>query len=61
MQDRCSLEGDLTPTNDKINQIRRLREHLRRLAEEHNIVPMVIEKGNNQAINQWQLVKKDSW
>ena len=36
------------PTNDNINQIRRLREHLRRLFEEHNLIPMETEEGTNQ-------------
>ena len=49
MQDRHSLGGGFMPGNNNINQIRRLREHLKRLAEEHNIVPTVIEEGNNQA------------
>ena len=48
MQGRRSLGGDLTPTNDNINQIRRLREHLGRLAKEQNIVPTVFEEDNNQ-------------
>ena len=49
MQGRHSLRKDLTPVNDNIYQTKRLREHLRRLAEKHNIVPMVIEGDNNQA------------
>ena len=49
MQSRRSLGGDLTSANDNINQIRRLREHLRRLAEEHNTIPTVIEEDNNRA------------
>ena len=48
MQGRHSLGGDLTLANDNINQIRRLREHLRRLAEDHNLVPTEIEDGTDQ-------------
>ena len=40
-----SLRDDLTPANNNINQIKMLREHLRRLAEDHNLVPMEIEEG----------------
>ena len=49
MQDRHFLGGDLTPVNDNINQIRRPREHLRRLAEDHNLVPTKVKEGTNQA------------
>ena len=65
MQGRHSLGVDLTFANDNINQIRRLREHLRRLAEEHSIIPTVIQEGNNQANQpmatggEKQLVMKD--
>ena len=48
MQGRCSLGGDLTHGNDNINQIRRLREHLRWLAEDHILVPIEIKKETNQ-------------
>ena len=48
MQGRRSLGGDFTPVNDNINQITRLREHLRRLAEDHNLVPTEIEEETNQ-------------
>ena len=48
MQGRRSLRGDLAPTNDNINQIRRLRKHLRRLAEDNNLVPMEVEEETNQ-------------
>ena len=44
MQGTRSLGGDLTPVNDNINHIRRLRKHLRRLVEEHNIVPIEVEE-----------------
>ena len=48
MQGRHSLRGDLTPANDNINQIMRLREHLKRLEEDHNLVPTKIEDETNQ-------------
>ena len=37
------------PTNDNINKIRRLREYLRRLVKDHNLVPIEVEEGTNQA------------
>ena len=49
MQGTCSLGGDLTPVNDNIHQIKRLRERLRRLAKDHNLIPTKVEKGTNQA------------
>ena len=36
------------PENDNINHIRRLGERLRMLAEDHNLVPTVIEEEINQ-------------
>ena len=36
------------PANDNINQIKRLIEHLRRLAEDPNLVPTEIEEETNQ-------------
>ena len=51
MQGRRSLGGDLTLANENINQIRRITERLRRLAEENNLVPMETEEGTDQ-INQ---------
>ena len=51
MQARCSLGGDLAHANDNINQIKRLREHLRRLVENNNIVPTEVWEETNQ-INQ---------
>ena len=47
MQGRHSLGGDLVPANDNINQIRRLREHLRRLAEVSKLIPIEIEEETN--------------
>ena len=44
MQGRRSLGGDLAHANNNINQIKKLREHLRRLAEDNNIVPTEIER-----------------
>ena len=46
-----SLGEDLAPANDNINLIRRLREYLKRLAEENNFVPTETEEGTDQ-INQ---------
>ena len=51
MQGRRSLGRDLTLANENINQIRRITERLRRLAEENNLVPMETEEGTDQ-INQ---------
>ena len=55
MQGRRSLGGDLKPVNNNINQIRRLREQLRKLAKDHNLVPMEVEEETNQ-INQAMVV-----
>ena len=60
MQGRRSLGGDLTPADDNINQIRRLRKHLRRVAEENNLVPIEIEEGQTKQTKKWQLVKRDN-
>ena len=51
MQGRRSLGRDLTLANENINQIKRITERLRRLAEENNLVPMETEEGTDQ-INQ---------
>ena len=51
MQGRRSLGGDLKLVNDNINQIRRLREHLRKVVEENNLVPVEVEEETN-LINQ---------
>ena len=51
MQGMHSLRGDLTPTNNNISHIRRLRKHLKRLAAENDLVPIEIEEGTDQ-INQ---------
>ena len=62
MQGRRSLRRDLTPKNDNINQIRRIRERLRRLAEDHNLVPMEIKEEINQTMavgGEGQLVMKE--
>ena len=65
MQGRHSLRGDLTPTNKNIHQIRRLKETMRRLAEENNLVPMEVEEETNQtsqamaADGERQLVTKE--
>ena len=48
MQGRRSLGRILTPADNNINQIRRLREHLRKVAEENNLVPIEIEEGTEQ-------------
>ena len=48
------------PANDNINQIKRLREYLRRLAEDHNLVPIVIEEGTTKQIRQWRPMEEDS-
>ena len=48
MQGWRSLGGDLAHANDNINQIKRLREHLRRLDEENNLVPIEIKEGTDQ-------------
>ena len=50
MQGRRSLGGDLTPANNNINQIRRLRERVRRLAEANNLIPIEIEEEMNQTM-----------
>ena len=57
MQGRRSLVRDLTLANDNINQIRRLREHLRRVAEENNLNPTEIEEQTDQ-INQVMAVAR---
>ena len=49
MQGRRSLGRDLMPANENIHQIRRLRERLRRLSKNHNLVPTEVEEGTNQA------------
>ena len=68
MQGRHSLGGDLAPANDNINQIIRLGKRVRRLVENHNLVPMIIEEETNQdnqimaADGERQLVmKKYAW
>ena len=48
MQCRHSLGGDLMLAIENINQIRRIRENLRRLAEDNNLVPTEIEEGTDQ-------------
>ena len=48
MQGRRSLGGDLAPAKDNINKISRLSEHLRRLAEENNLVPIEIKEETSQ-------------
>ena len=49
MQGRHSLGGDLKLAAIKIiNQIRRIRENLRRLPEDNNLVPMEIEDVTDQ-------------
>ena len=48
MQGRRSLGRILTLADNNINQIRRLREHLRKVAEENNLVPIEIEEGTEQ-------------
>ena len=61
MQCRCSLRGDFTPVNNNITHIRRLREHLRRPTEDHNLVPMVIEEGTDKSNNgsRWRKIVGD--
>ena len=49
MQGMRSLGGDLTPADDNINQIRRLKEHLRRVAKEGNLIPIETKEGTHQA------------
>ena len=51
MYARRSLGGDLTSTNKNINQIRRIRERLKWLVEENNLVPTETEEAADQ-INQ---------
>ena len=48
MQGRHFLGGDLTPAIENINQIKRIRENLRRLVEDNNCVPTKIEKVTDQ-------------
>ena len=49
MQARKAFFGRvLIPINDNINQFRRLREHLRRVAEENNLVTIEVEEGTIQ-------------
>ena len=48
MQGSRSLRGDLMLANDNINQIRRLKGHFKRLAEDHNLVPTKIEEKTDQ-------------
>ena len=48
MQGRHSLRGHLEPTNDNINQIKRLRKRLRIVAEDNNLVPTEVEEETNQ-------------
>ena len=50
MQGRHSLRGNLTPANDNIDQIRRLRERVRRLAEANNLIPTEIDEETNQTM-----------
>ena len=47
MQDRRSLGGDLASSNDNIHQSRRLREYLKRLVEDNNLVPTEVEEETN--------------
>ena len=66
MQGRHSLRRDLELVNDNINQIRRLRKSLRKVAENNNLVPMEVEEETNQehhpmvASGDRQLVMKES-
>ena len=46
------------PANDNINQIRRLGERVRGLAEDHNLIPTVIEKEKIQE-NQIMAVSRE--
>ena len=48
MQGRCSLGGDIEPTNNNINQISSLRECLRKVAEDNNLVPAKVGEDTNQ-------------
>ena len=45
MHGRHSLRGNLTSAYENINQIRRLRKHMRKVAEENNLVPIEIKEG----------------
>ena len=50
------------PTNKSINQIKRIRERLRRLAEENNLIPTGIEEVTDQVMaagGERQLVMKE--
>ena len=62
MQGRRSLGGDLIPANDNINQIRRLKERVRGLAEANNLISTEIEEEINQPMaagGERQLVMKE--
>ena len=46
----CSLGDDLTPANDNINQIKRLRERERTLPEANNVIPTEIKEETNKTM-----------
>ena len=48
MQGKHSFGGNLTPANENINQIKKIRERLRSMSEENNLFPTKLEEGTNQ-------------